>query len=1776
VTNNDGKRSPDDLDDLDAFLASITPSSASTPRPATPGSTPGTARPALPPAAADPSDVDVDLDFEDDGATTVGQIPLELLAALGRSPKQQHADTVPPPAKPNARFEPTTLPPSTLPPPSALDVSWDDDADLELESITLPPPVAPRAEARVPPRVTTPPMSGRLSTRPSTRPTDDEEDRPTIGFDRPPSAPPTPRSEDRRLLSLRPTDPPLGLDDPFAEPTSSPPPEWDLSDEGESISLDEDVAVEAAADVAPIVPAAVAHDDDDEASITVDDDEPLVESATDDDVSIDTGGEILLDGDDDYASVTPARAAETKQAAPIRREAIMTLSGREQFAARSELLVTLSSSATEPFRSEALVAAAEFAERAGQTDRAVALLEQAASRSTTARRALVRLGRADAVSLLGDELGGDVAAVHGAATAVEALREGDERAALVALDDAWSKAIDPRLRVLLASAGADLARSLGDAQKAASMRIRSLDETASTGSRVAAARELLELGDRAAASDVLLHAAEIEPRPHPAETLRRLGRRLAGHDPDGTSTLVASDLTAAAAAMRGDSTAERAALDSFIDRTTADDRARALTRLAVLDALEGHHAAAVSALEEARKLASRSAFVDSTRDALAAHLGNPDSMPPTPLHSDEDAPIAALGRALAKAGADETTLEAIEAARGLARARGTSTLLAADVAANLGEPAAWTSSLASEADETAVGVAGLGVARAVVFARAGATEDAVDALGTGTLDLADAARALLLASSDRTRAADALEASESASLHERLLRSRIATESSVDELTSLAEATNGDIVTTLRLEQSARRELRADAESEALERLASLASDERDRTMLRLLAASVGGGSKADIELAPNDPVLLAEALVETSPSDETRNRAIERLGTGATPAIQALLHTRASSLATIADKSSDAASAARASLEFAPDDPSAIAAVDLAELGADESARLIERLFTIARGEGDPSTRARAYARIADIDRRETRDVAAALASVGATLELAPGHVPSLRALEVSEFERGSTESIGPVESKLALGVVPGRAADAHSRLAISSLYAGAADPIETIAPVALQALARGTRSVRLLRWAEHAGRGTSGLAEIDAIERRLEASTDAAERVELWLRLAAVAERRGLNDRAYGALAEAHALEPGHPVVVFERAMAADRLPDDREAASAHEIAADSSTSPTRASFHRLRAAARLVTIGALDDARNILDAARAADPRNADVLTALVEIHERRNDARAALDAVGARIALGGTPESLATANELRGRLAERVGDSTLAREAYAAALVASPDDTSVLRRAADLALADGDGRTAIDFLIRLARIERGRDELKRIFLELGDSYERLLPDARRAEASYRRVLQLDATHERANARLVAVLASGGNVDDALTVADQFEHAAPDSPVPMQLRFSVARAIEKSGDARKAEHLLEDLRKRAPTYVPLVLELADFYARQGARPALAMHLGRAAAEMRRAFEEASTRENLECLVEVQRRRGRADTFACTSSAAAAVGLTTDATGAPLATFVEPLGRRARSNEIDDLVAPRVLTESTRAALRLASESIERAFPLDQRPFKVEKAPRDSTLRTEARAVAEWFGFDDVQVLMTPVAPRICVPVSAHPLTIIVGTDLPNASTPEERTFLFVRAAKIAASGLAFAMRLPAPQVVVAMHALVRANDPNHQPDGVDRAAVEETAARLARHLPKGELHALCIEMASRPEFDPARFGVAAAEWADRVALLATGKPSAALAGLIHLAGQNFAEAAFDRRVALLRGTPEAFGLLSFALADTHAEARTRGARG
>ncbi len=883
-------------------------------------------------------------------------------------------------------------------------------------------------------------------------------------------------------------------------------------------------------------------------------------------------------------------------------------------------------------------------------------------------------------------------------------------------------------------------------------------------------------------------------------------------------------------------------------------------------------------------------------------------------------------------------------------------------------------------------------------------------------------------------------------------------------------------------------------------------------------------------------------------------------------------------------EQAGDAAKAATLYREVLSESPDIMveAALDRAELAAGEHARVSSRRFDAVKVASTPKAKLLALEALANLDLRERGELSSGLLTLQSILAEAPDHLPTLRALERHYLGDDRDDELIGIERALVEHLPEAKDVVAPARLATRLLLLRGETPGDAADPIVMLAADRFLRDEGptddhwLARRVHAAARAAGDTALSFATLRHLLAQLATApdEQAALSVPLAELASELEGPAAAAEILAPHAAAHPNHPTVLEAQARALRDAGDSAGSGAAFEQAANASS----IDGHRVEL---LYAAGRCWEEADAPEAALAAYEQAVDLDVTYADLFER---ARRLLESAGARegvaallqrrLAAGADQSTKVALYEEHARVAEELGDRRSARDSLRAALTIDPERPEALKHLAELSLAEGDWRVAAESLIRIARLRQDRDELRWVFFTLGDIYDEHMPDPKRAEAAFRRVLKLVPEDLEALDRLARLFEREQLYDKAIDTLQELADCEIDPDEQRRHRLRLAHAHEHRGDLRSAEHVLEATRRQEPTNLEVLRAIADLYERQGAQSALAVHLNRAVSDFRRILlEDPADPMAWPGLVEVLEWRQRRDPARAVASAAFALGMADADLTARLGAngSIPGAGASAAVEEMRDLLAPPALNTAVHEVFHLAAEAFDKALPFDPRAWRAEKASRSHPARSELLRLAQLFDVRDVQLLITKTHPRICAPVSERPVTLLVGEEILSVTDETERAFLFMRALAAANAHLSVAMRSDPADLYLLIAGLLRAYDPNHAPAGLDPHALEDMAKRVYKGIPRrvrDEVGPLAIEMGGAPGFDAAKLRAAAAELGDRVALLALGSLKGALDALVKM---NAGPPPTDR-ISAVRGVPEAWSLLHFALSDTYFEARHR----
>jgi tetratricopeptide (TPR) repeat protein len=590
-------------------------------------------------------------------------------------------------------------------------------------------------------------------------------------------------------------------------------------------------------------------------------------------------------------------------------------------------------------------------------------------------------------------------------------------------------------------------------------------------------------------------------------------------------------------------------------------------------------------------------------------------------------------------------------------------------------------------------------------------------------------------------------------------------------------------------------------------------------------------------------------------------------------------------------------------------------------------------------------------------------------------------------------------------------------------------------------------------------------------------------------------------------------------------------------------------------------------------------LDDPARAIEAwvaAANADLTYLDVYRRLAALYREQGQFDSLASLTDARIDAGADTPTLVGFLLEKARQQRERGDIQGVTDALHECLELDPHHFAALQELVDTHRATENWQGAAEALIRIARLKRTNEEQVWAFSMLAETYDVHLQDLPRAEVSLRQVVKLAPTHIETLDRLASVLSRQGKAAEAAGLLQELVRRGGDDAQDRDYRIRLASEIESAGQTRQAELMLENLRAEQPTEPDVILAVADYYQRQGAGPAEAMHLNRAVSDLRAAIDADPGNEGLwTTLVRVLKRRHGAGPASCAASAAIAIGHPASLFEGDATARGEALGepKVPMPVVVDSTVAPPALPQTLGRLFSLCEHSFDKVLPFDASAWRLRRpSGAHRGLVEEAGAVAEALGISEPRLKMTYVAPAACMPITGDPPTLVVGGNLHEMSTPRERVFLFARALKVANNHLAPALRARPEDLDVALVALLQSHEAARTQQSEPRQ-MQDLRKKLLKGVPRrwrDEVESLVLELRGNPGFSTRVVPFAISELGDRVALTLTGDVPSAVDALLKIAGHDVPQG--KPRLSAVREIPEAWAVVRFAISDAHFEARAQ----
>jgi tetratricopeptide (TPR) repeat protein len=1275
------------------------------------------------------------------------------------------------------------------------------------------------------------------------------------------------------------------------------------------------------------------------------------------------------------------------------------------------------------------------------------------------------------------------------------------------------------------------------------------------------------LGDGAAWLATSLLAEEPSARD---EALRRTTALATGADPK---------LGRRALAWRALELRDNAALTAALE--PADDTFSPAERLAI---------AALTGDSEAVQ-AFAGGLTDGEYAALAAAALAANGQATPEAGSDESRAEATLGRAVAKSGADVKLERLAPSVQRFAETH-PGTVLAnlltlelatverrhAEVAAALGAWGDGTGEQPPTRDRS--------LARALVSELAGDLEDARAAYAEAgeadpSFEAALRARLAVLDDEGRARALAELATASHDSTHGAVLLLEAALEfgaadtSRTDEWLKRAITLEPALSIAFRVgEQQARSVADADRLAEWLRARREVTNDDVERSLDLVREALL----IADTQ--PAEAQALLEGAIQAHPGDVGLRELHERLGTSthgvergawreaaaehASDATRVLLELQA---AFEYERAGDRANAARLAARAATAGGAlARLTAERTAAGTPEAARVSEELLNRARAATDPREQRELYEALSDLD-RQRGDSASVVLWQTAILEQSPHSLPALRELEHAYATSSRDEELEPVSAALAR-LLPDLEGFAHARIAARlRSKAGAWASQRELVELAAELNPGSIWALRAL--AAHARAADEPEKAMDAHQRLQALVEHPLDKATLALRGAEAAARLGRFEQAKSALEACLALVPDHWVGLTTLSEVLEALRDYAGAARALEAVAESSTVDAhRVSAWHQAAVLWLDKVTDVERGRAALEHAIALDPEHEDAMARLQQLLIEQGDRQALAQVLGRRLELATDPEERIALEVQRGKLLAGVGEHAAARSALTAALDANPEHAGALEALADLCAAEGDWSGAEQALIRLARHAPEPARQAQIYRRLGELYDTNLPNPERAELAYQEVLKREPDDAPATLRLVQIAGQLGQANRAIELQQGLVDRAKTPAEKRDRTLGLGLVLEQiAKDKKRADAVFERARKDWPQDTSVLRAAVEYHRRAGEQRAAQVLVDRAATDARRALATGRFDPILfEVLGAVAELRGASDSALVAEATLAALA------GRPLA--VHGAGNTAARPELDELLAPEVITPALRTLLERTGDVLDQAYGLDARTLRAQPLPAESgALGEQARELAAAFGVQGLEVLVSPVLGATCLATRSVPPQIVYGTPLIERGDDATRYFLLVRALKLIQTRAAtLARTVPTelgPVVAGFLSALA-----DYNPEGVDPKRLADAQKRVKAAIGKplgNDIPMLALEVVGSLGSRSSQLATALNQWANRTALLAVGSPLTAVRALALSSNAELPAEGADRLRWLGRHA-EARDLAIFSVTEAYGEARKR----
>jgi tetratricopeptide (TPR) repeat protein len=843
-----------------------------------------------------------------------------------------------------------------------------------------------------------------------------------------------------------------------------------------------------------------------------------------------------------------------------------------------------------------------------------------------------------------------------------------------------------------------------------------------------------------------------------------------------------------------------------------------------------------------------------------------------------------------------------------------------------------------------------------------------------------------------------------------------------------------------------------------------------------------------------------------------------------------------------------------RAASELRHGVPAAQAGLERALVAGKNYAALADLALGELKEAEDARKKVAAYEKLVHIDGDLRGDAQSALLGWESILETEQSHATALRALERVYLRDGRYAELVSLYDTLAIV-----AADANfgavvhvDRARLRRRLGGEPADIEAAVdndhrlalfksthfrPAVRHALARAQAAGDMVQVADLSSRVGELAANADPPDGRAAAvfftrSADAL----------AAAGRADDAQRRYRAAVERR---PGHLPALLGL-VDLGLLTNDFETAAA---AAEGESNVIRHPMARARAA---VVAGALAEDK-LSDARRAArnlqvalelEPRSLEVFDRLRRVLLANGDHTALADLYRRRLDVETDGQKLIALHiEQASLFAGALNDHDKARVELRAALGHDATNLVALRMFGDLAYNDQRWAEAADAFIKRARVEKDPAALKDLFFRLGMIYADKEPDAKRAIACFSRVVKADPRDPAALEHLSNLFLKEWDYKGALEATRRLVELTTDKDKRISWLHRIAKIHEEGfKDARHAMEAFRQALEIDPLNLNSIGEMARFFDRQSDVQSMRVHLDRTAVRVRQLLEtNAYDTTALHALFRIFNWRRTPDRALMAAGILDSLGA---ADGDERLFLSKASGGRdpypgsaLADAALDETLFDARIPAGFRHTFRLLDEALGKVYRTDLKRLgigKGDKLPaRGHAVRDIANRLAQDLGVRDFDVYVTQQHPTALLVELTEPLSLVVGARLLEGAHEHDVRFLLARLLKMVQSHMAVPMRLGPDELGALVAGIVRQFVPDFSPAGIEPAAVNAEAARMAKVVTKkvhSELFPFAMECAS-PSLDLRTLAPALVDTANRAGLLACGMVAPSLNALKRL---------------------------------------------